>query len=254
MRPTPGRRRVPPGRVLLAVVAVGALSACRAGASVEVEAGAGGTGRVRATVTLDREAARQVPDLADQLRADDLAAAGWELDGPRAVAGGGVTVRATKPFATPAGANRALEELGAPFASLRLRVDRGWWSTSAALEGEVDLSAGLAALGDEELAAVVGGPTLGIDPAAVERELGRPLGEVLAFELVADLPGRVDSNAPEARGGAAVWPVPLGGAVAVRAASEHRDAAALAMAGVAVLSGLALVVVLVRRSRRVSWG
>lgn len=238
----------------MAMVAVGALSACRARVSVEVEAGAGGAGHVRATVTLDREAALQVTDLADQLRVGDLRSAGWEVDGPRAVAGGGVVVRATKSFASAVGANRALEELGRPFAPLRLRVDRGWWRTSAALEGEVDLSAGLGALGDEELAAVVGGATLGLDPAAVERELGRPLAEMLDFELVADLPGTVDSNAPEARGGAAVWPVALGGAVAVRAASEHRDAASLAMAGVAVLSGLALVVVLARRSRRVSWG
>ena len=248
---------MPPGRVTLAVLALVVLSGCRAGVSVEVEATAGGDGRVRATVTLDAEAARQVPDLAEQLRVDDLEAAGWEIEGPSAAPGGGSTVRASKPFASPAGAARALEELGGPsgpFASLRLRVDRGLWRTTSALAGEVDLTAGLAVFGDETLAERLGGPTLGLDPAAVERELGRPLAEVVTLEVVADLPGRLDSNAPGTRAGAAVWPATLGSSVAVRATSEQWNVFSLAMSIVAGVSGLSLVAVLVRRSRRVSWG
>lgn len=248
---------MPPGRATLAVLAVlaaGLLGGCRVGVSVEVETAAGGGGHVRATVTLDAEAARQVPDLAHQLRVDDLEAAGWEVDGPTAAPGGGASVTASKPFATSRGAARALRELGGGFAGLRLRVDRSFWRTTSALEGEVDLSAGLAAFGDEDLAALVGNQTLGLDPPAVERELGRPLAEVLEVELVADLAGRMDADAPEARAGDAVWPVPLGTTVAVRAEAERWNSSSLAMGAVALASGLMLVGVLIRRSRRVSWG
>jgi hypothetical protein len=257
VRPTPGRRPAPPGRatlVALAVLALGLLGGCRVGVSVEVETGADGGGHVRATVTLDDEAARQVPDLAEQLRVDDLEAAGWEVDGPTPLAGGGATVSATKPFATSEGASRALRELGGGFGTLRLRVDRSFWKTTSTLEGAVDLTGGLAAFGDEELAAVVGNPTLGLDPAAVERDLGRPLAEVLAVELVGDLRGRLDADAPGTRGGDAVWPVPLGTTVAVRATAEQWNTLSLALGAVAALSGVALLVVILRRSPRVSWG
>lgn len=257
MRPSPGRRPVPPGRAtaaVLAALAVLLLGACRAGVSVEVETRAGGGGHVRATVTLDAEAAAQVPDLAGQLRVDDLRAAGWTIDGPTPAAGGGATLAATKPFATSEGASRALDELGGGFGSLRLRVDRSFWKTRSTLEGDVDLSAGLGAFGDEELAGVVGGPTLGLDPAAVERELGRPLADVVAVELVGDLAGRVEADAPSTRRGVPVWPVPLGATVAVRASAEEWNTFSLLAGGVSLLAGMLLLMVIIRRSRRVSWG
>lgn len=244
---------MPPGRLILAVAALFVLAGCRVGVSVEVETAAEGGGRVMATVTLDGEAAAQVPDLAEQLRVSDLGAAGWTVEGPTPAPGGGVTVLASKPFATSAGATRALQELGGGFGGLRLRVDRGFWRTTSELTGAVDLSPGLAAFGDEELAALVGNPTLGLDPGAVERELGRPLAEVVAVELVGDLAGEVDADAPRARSGAPVWAVPLGSSVAVRATAQQWNVQRLALAGVSLVAGLSLSVVLVRRSRRVSW-
>lgn len=245
---------MPPGRVILAVAAlVVLLTGCRVGVSVEVETAAEGGGRVRATVTLDGEAASQVPDLAEQLRVSDLRAAGWTVEGPTPAPGGGVTVLATKPFATSEGATRALQELGGGFGGLRLRVDRGFWKTRSELGGAVDLSSGLATYGDEELAGVVGNPTLGLDPAAVERELGRPLSDVVAVELVGDLAGAVDADAPQTRDGAPLWTIQLGSSVAVSATAEQWNVLRLSVAAVAVLSGFSLLVVLLCRSRRVSW-
>ena len=244
---------MPPGRVILAVATLFLLAGCRVGVSVEVEAGVDGGGEVRATVTLDEKAAAQVPNLAEQLRVDDLLRAGWQVEGPSPMPGGGVTVLATKPFATSVGATRALQEVGGGFGGLRLSVDRGFWRTRSELAGAVDLSSGLAAFGDGELAGLVGNPTLGLDPAAVERELGRPLGDVVAVELVGDLAGAVEADAPGIRSGAPVWTAPLGSSVAVRATAEQWNVLRLALAGVSVLSGFSLFVVLVRRSRRVSW-
>lgn len=247
-----GSRRRHATRALVAAAVVLALGGCRADLSVEVAAGAGGGGEVRATVTLDREAAAQVPDLARQLRVEDLERAGWVVDGPGPDEGrdGGVTLRASKRFRSPTGAARAVGELsgvGGPFSTLRLTRDRSLWKTRTALRGTVDLSTGLDAFGDPALAERLGGPGLGLDRAAVERELGKPLTEVLAVELVGRLPGQVTSNANATRAGAPVWPVVLGGTTAVSASSEAWNVSTLAFAGLALLSGIVLLAVLARR-------
>lgn len=243
-------------RLVPAVLSLLLLAGCQAGVSVEVRGARGGGGEVRATVSLDRDAARRVPDLAEQLRTEDLRAAGWRIDGPRPAPAGGAVVRASKPFSSAAGAARAVEELSGgagPFGSLRVTTERTFWKTRTAVRGGVDLSGGLEAFSDEVLAGRLGSP-LGVSPAELEREAGRPLGEAFTFEIVARLPGEVESNAPLTRSGAAVWPVRLGEAVAVAASSEAWNTRRIGFAAVALASALALVVVLVRRSRLVSWG
>lgn len=245
------------GRLLVVAAASVLVAGCRVGVSVELEAGMDGGGEVRATVTLDEEAAAQVPDLAEQLRVDDLRRAGWQVEGPSPTPGGGASLRAAKRFGSPEGADRAVEELsgpGGPFRSLRLTHERSFWKTRSALTGSLDLSAGLDVFGDAALTELLGGPSFGMDPAEVERELGRPLAEVFALEVVGRLPGRVESNAPLVRDGARVWPAGLGETVAVRASAEAWNVPNLALAAVALVSGAALLVVLVSRSRRVSWG
>lgn len=243
--------------MLPAALALLLLAGCRVDVGVEVEAGTDGRGHVRATVTLDEEAASRVPDLADQLRVDDLEAAGWEIEGPSPAPGGGTRLRATRPFSSPAGAARALDELGGSggmFRSLRLTRQRTFWKTRTSLAGSLDLTAGIDVFSDDRLRERLGGPTLGVDPAAVERELGRPLAEVFVFEVTTRLPGDVESNAPTTRGGGAVWPVRLGQTVPVRASSEAWNLVNIGFAAVSLLSALSLVVVLVRRSRALSWG
>lgn len=241
-------------RLALALVAAVVLGGCRADLVVEVDAGSGPAGQVRATVTLDREAAAQVPDLARQLPVDDLEGAGWEVAGPDPAPGGGLTVSAAKRFASTAEAARAIEELsgaGGPFSSLRLTRRRGFWKTATALSGTVDLRGGIGAFGDPALAELLGGPNLGLDPAGLEQELGRPLAEMVGVELVGRLPGTVRANAPGRRDGAPAWAVPLGGTATVAASSEAwNTATAAAVAGAALLA-VALVVALAwRRARR----
>lgn len=225
--------------------------------AVDVRATTTGGGHVRATVTLDEAAAAEVSDLAGELRIDDLERAGWKIEGPTTAAGSGLTVRATKGFTSAAGAARAMEELsgsGGPFRSLVLTRQRTFWKTRTTLRGAVDLSAGLDVFGDDTLKQRLGGPTLGMDPAAVERELGRPLADVFSFELAARLPGGVESNAPVSRGDGAIWPVRLGQSVAVTAGSEAWNVVNIGLGAVSLLAAASLVVVLVRRSRAVSWG
>lgn len=242
---------------LLAALAVLALGACTVDLSVELGVSAAGAGQVQATVTLDKDAAGQVTDLAGQLRVEDLEQAGWEVDGPRPAIGatGGATLRVSKRFASPAGAARAIEELSGadgPFSTLRLTRTRTLWKTKTVLVGKVDLSAGLGAFGDKTLDEKLGAPGLGLDPVALERELGKPLARAVVVRLVGRLPGRTSSNAPAVRAGAPVWPVALGAATAVSASSEAWNVVSLAWLGLALVSALVLLVVLVRRSRLLS--
>ncbi|MDP9070662.1 MAG: hypothetical protein M3N68_05140 [Actinomycetota bacterium] len=216
-----------------------------------MDAGPDGRGQVRATVTLDRAAAEQVPDLARQQRVEDLEAAGWRVEEPERDEDGSVEVRAVKAFSSAAGATRAVEELTGPdgaFRQFALTRTRTFLKTRTRFSGTVDLSRGLEGFIDPVLRERLGGS--GLDSATVERQLGAPLAQVFTFEVRADLPGEVAGNAP---GGRAVWEPKLGQTMALEASAEQWNVLALASAVTAVVSGAALLVVLVRRSRTVSW-
>ncbi len=205
-------------RVLLAGAAIVLLGGCRADVTVAVRAAAEGGGDVSATVSLDKEAAEQVPDLAGQLKVEDLKAAGWRIEGPTPAAGGRTELRAIKAFASPAEATRLFQELTGPtgpFASLRLTRDRSLLKTRTSLTGTVDLAGGLEVFSDEVAREKLGGLPLGIEPARLEAELGRPLADVFGFRLTADLPGDIEG------GGSGVWEVRLGQATAVNASAEQ---------------------------------
>ncbi|MEO7837144.1 MAG: hypothetical protein ABIS21_05835 [Acidimicrobiales bacterium] len=244
-------RRVRPHvlRPLLAGLALLLLSGCRADVTVAVRATAEGGGDISATVSLDEEATAQVPDLAGQLRVSDLKAAGWRIEGPAPAPGGRIEVRAVKPFGSPEEANRTLQELSGadgPFATLRFSRSRSLLKTRGSLLGAVDLAGGLAGFSDPVLKERLGGLALGVEPARLEAELGRPLAEVFGFRLTADLPGRTDANTA-----GLVWQARLGETVTVKAVSEQWNLTTIAFGAASVLSGLALLAVLVRRLHRV---
>lgn len=237
-------------------------TACEVRTTVAVHAGEDGSGRVEVAVGLDDEAVAELPDLdgdgrsatadlAALVRTDDLAAAGWSLSEPAEGEGGLTWVRATKPFGTPAEANVILDELtgpDGPLGSLRLARSDGFTSTEVELTGDVDLSGGLEAFGDEGLAQVLDGEPLGEDAAAIEERLGRPLDEAFRLDLVAELPGAVDANTDERADGAPVWSPRLGGEpVEVEATATQRDLPVLLLMAVAVASAVGLVVLVVRR-------
>ena len=149
-----------------------------------------GRGVVSAAVGLDREALAQVPDLAHQLRVDDLRRAGWQVAGPRRAADGLTWVRATRRVATPQEADAALAQINGPLGPLRgVRVTqtRTPFRTRTRLAGTVDLRPGLAALGDPALAQHLG--LSGLDGAALRRRFGVDLDRALQVRVEAALPG-----------------------------------------------------------------
>jgi hypothetical protein len=239
-------------RLVLAVAALASLAGCKVETTVEVDADADGTGRVVAEVVLDDDAVRRVPGLAEQLRVDDLRAAGWQVEKPRKAAAGGLVVEAAKRFRTPAEAAQAVEELtgpAGPFRGFELRRERSFLRTRTAFSGTVDLGRGIEAFGDDVLRDRLGGSSLGLDPAELESRLGTALSDVFSFRVVARLPGNVSSDASGVEGDGVVWRPALGETVVVHATSVRWNVRSIAAAAVSAVAAAALAIVLARRRR-----
>jgi hypothetical protein len=240
-------------RRLLALVLVAlAAGACQVRTEVGIDVEEDGSGRVTVSVGLDADALERVPQLADQLRTSDLAAAGWDITGPEAGDGGFTWFRAEKGFETPDEATELLEDLAGedgPLRDLSLRRTRSFARTSFEFRGTVDFSGGLEAFGDDELAASLDGEPLGEDVAAIEERLGQTLDNVFRFQLAVRLPGDVSSNAPSTISNGAVWQPRLseGAPVMLLASSTEWRTTTLLWLGGAAVALLALVAVLVRR-------
>jgi hypothetical protein len=239
-------------RLALAALALVALGGCRADVGVSVDSRADGTGRVRVAVTLDAEAAARVPDLADQLKVDDLTAAGWEVEGPEPTEDGGVEVRASKRFRSPREATQVVEEVtgpDGPFRNFRLRRSRSFLKTSTTLEGTVDLTGGIEAFSDESLRRRLGGSALGFDPADLERRSGTTLSDTFGFHVGAELPGEVEANTTLRSGNRVGWTPELGESMLIRASSEAWNTRNIAAAAVSALAALAFLAIVVQRIR-----
>lgn len=234
-------------RRTLAALALLLLAGCRADVTVAIRATAQGGGAVTATLSLDEGAASAVPDMARQLRISDLEAAGWRITGPTPAPGGRTEVRAVKEFSSPAHATLVIQELsgaGGPFDSLRLTRTRSLFKTRTSLTGAVDLTSGLAAFSDATVKERLGGQALGVEPAQIAADLGKPLDEVFGFRLTADLPGDADGDGTESS-----WRARLGEKTTIKAVSEQWNLSTLGFGAVSVLSGFSLVVTLLRRRR-----
>lgn len=238
-------------RVLPMALAAGLLlSGCQVDVSVGVDSRADGSGTVTATVTLDRAASAQLPDLAGHLRVDDLKAAGWQVDGPTDAGDGGKAVTATRRFSDPSGAASAMSQLSGrsgPFQDFRLRRQRSLLKTTTRFEGTVDLTSGIEGFSDDELRARLGGSALGVDVSALQQRLGVVFDRVFTFSVATRLPGDVTSNAPTQAGNGAVWKPTLGEKVLLRAEASQWNTRQITGAVVAVMAGLALALLLLTR-------
>jgi hypothetical protein len=215
--------------------------------SVGIDGHADGSGRVLVSATLDKDAAAQAGPLA----LDDLRRAGWAVDGPRTESEGRSVVRASKPFRTPAEASAAVADVAGgngPFRDFRLTHRRSLLTTRSSFTGTVDLGPGLSAFADDGLRKSLGGPGLGLDPAAVKQATGVDLDKIFRFTVTARLPGSVtSSNAPSHAGNGAVWHPVLGERVELTAASRRYNTGPLLALGALALAVLAGVGVGARR-------
>ena len=231
-----------------ALVAV-VLTSCRVDTQVDVTMVDDGSGVIEVIVTLDEEAAAEVPDLENDLRVEDLEATGWEVQEPAETADGGLEISASRAFATPRQAQEILRQVGGRggmFHDLSVERDHTFGQTEWSFTGTLDLSEGLAAVSDPELTDVLGGEPVGRDPDLLVEEFGAPLNEQFAMTVDVRLPGDEPAGS---------WSAGLGDdPVEMATQSSERDLLVLALAAAAVL-GLLLLLLLflirgVRRRRR----
>jgi len=204
---------------------------------------------VRAGVGLDADALRQIPDLGQQLRVDDLRRAGWTIVGPRKEGDGRTWVRASKAFADAAGARRVVAELNGPtgpFKDFHLTRRHQLLRTKTSFSGTVDL-AGAGALADQRLVQQVG--SSGVDAKTLQQQADALVNQTFRIEVAAHLPGSISSNAPTAVSGGVVWHPKVGEHVRLNATSTAWNLRPLIFGAIAVLAAIAAVVAW-RRGRR----
>lgn len=244
-------RRLLRSALLLGLVVVA--TACQVRTTVTVDVAEDGSGSVEVAVALDEAAVARLPDLDGDgtggagdlvalVRDDDLEAAGWQVGEPSTDAGQ-LALRVTRAFGTPEEADLILAQLtgpDGPLSDLHVTRSKAFGRTTYGFTGTADLSGGLEAFGDADLAAALDGEPLGEDAAAIEARVGQPLGDVFAVEVTAVLPGGGDT-----------WSPRLGdGPVVMQAESTAYDWPVLALAAMAAVSLLALLAVLAVRGLR----
>ena len=239
--------------VALGLLAVLVAGGCQLRINVAVDVDDDGSGVVRVAVGLDEDAVRRVPDLANQLQLDDLVEAGWVITGPAPESDGYTWIRAAKRFATPEQASAIMQEISGPDGPFRdFRVERrsGFLKTTYDFTGSVDLSGGVEGFSDDALRERLDGTSFGVDPAEIEEMAQAALDEIFVFRVAALLPGEVESNAPVAVSGGAVWQPTLGEQATFRATGERWNLVPIGLAVVAALAGLGLLAIVIVRARR----
>jgi uncharacterized protein (TIGR03382 family) len=159
-------------------------------------------------------------------------------------------VTASHGYTTPAQASALVAGLagsgtagGHPF---RLSVEKrhGFWRDERVLQGEVDLTCGVACFGDPGLTRALGFPT-GVNPAPLAAAAGQQPDQVFTFALDARLPGQlVDSNGAQLPDGTLRWTPRLGQRLQLAALTRtwntgHIVAVSVA-AGVTLILGVGL--------------
>lgn len=176
---------------MVALVAVVALmsGACQAKVAVDTTVEGDGTGTVTVSLGLDDEALARLGDPDATVEVADLRAAGWEIPPAERGADGYTWLRATKRFTDADGAARVMAELQPTvFRDFRLNRETGLGRTIWTWTGTVDVSPGIAVLGDPEAAAALGGDPFGGRVAEVEQAEGKPVAQMVDVTVSAQLP------------------------------------------------------------------
>jgi hypothetical protein len=213
-------------------------SGCQVVTRVTVTEHAAGDGQVSVSVTLDHQAADQVPGLAGRLHVADLRKAGWVVVGPTPTADGGQSISASHAFADSRAEQAVMAEVSGeagPFHGLTVQRRRSLLKTRTEVSGPVDLRRGVDALADPALAARLGVPSLAAALSALHAAGGTTPD--LRVEVVARLPGRANRT----------WTVPLGQTTVIIASSEQWNLPNVILAAVSVLAALGFLVLVVAR-------
>jgi hypothetical protein len=232
-------------RALAVLLVMVVLVGCQVKLQVDTKVNPDGSGAVTVSVGLDPAALAQVGDLQDQLKVGDLEAAGWKVTGPSKTSDGYTWVRASKPFADPAQAAAIMAEVnGADGAFRDWKVSRSSsaWSTVWKVDGTVDLRKGMATFSDPALDKALGANGLDDLVTQVEKREGKPVSDMVDVRVSVEVPGATHVYTPTLADRQTT-------AVAVSHAKTTGLAGTLALVGGVVLAALALVALILLRSR-----
>lgn len=248
----PARQRGRRWLLLVLVAVLVALTGCQADLHVDTTVQEDGSGAVTVSLGLDPAALARLGDPDQTVEVADLRAAGWEIPPAEQAADGTTWLRATKRFADADQAAAVMAELNpAVFRDFRLQRDSSLGQTTWTWTGTVDLTKGIAAFGDPEAAAVLGGDPFGGRVAEVEQAEGKPVAQMVDITVSAQLPAAERKQ----------WTPRLGDAqpTVVQAASTKtfglplpagQGVGSLFVVGAVVVLAVVAVVVVRRRTRR----
>jgi len=143
-------------RVLALLAGALVLAACQVDIEVDLTVEPDGTGTITMTATADGEVVAAVPTIADELVLDDVAAAGWTIDGPVATDDGGLTVTMSHDFVSDQEATNLLRSLGPPFGQMTVQRGTTGDETTTQVSGLLGLTNGFQSFADEDLVAAIG--------------------------------------------------------------------------------------------------
>lgn len=249
------------GLLVLTLVTV----ACNVDVSVDVVMREDGSGVITVTATADPDVVAQAPSLANDLRFDDVRAAGWVVDGPTPTPGGGLQVVLSHPFVTPAEGTAILAGIngpGGPLQAITLKRTKVKRTTEFSLTGTLQIAGALDAFSDADLFAALGVTPYNAQIAAA----GVQPAQAVTVHFQAKLPGTVQTSTATAGSASAPtglsWTVPIDGpAVDVTTLATVKDpenvwAGPLAkgaliafIAWIVIAAGFIVYVVMARRRR-----
>lgn len=250
-----------PTRVLRLVAVVAAtflLASCRVDTTVSLHVEPNGSGRVTVVAVADAEIVAKAPNLAADVRVDDLKSAGWKVSGPTATDDGGLTITLERPFRTPAEATSILSQVNGaagPLRSVALGRQGSSSNSTWTLTGSLEVAGGLAAFADDATIQLLGGA-----PYAEEvKASGLDLGDAVGFTFNATIPGKVESTTGLTSNDAVTWKVPMDGSVTDIATTVKNVDVASSIAGVGRyvilfllvvwVAGVVILLAMVRNSR-----
>lgn len=232
------------GLVVVGVLAL--LVGCQVDLHVDLQVNEDGSGSVTVGAGFDEAALARVGNLDQQLRTSDLEAAGWVVTAP-SQEGDRTWIRASKSFATPAEGEVVMAEVtgpAGPFRDFAISVDDGTFGTDYSVQGTVDLTGGPQAFGDDELRALLGGDAYGGTLTSLEQAEGRPVAEMVDFQVTVRMPGETATYAPSL---ADAEPTEIS-----VSSSQRSGLASVAIWGLVALVGVIALVVLRQGFKRVS--
>lgn len=199
-------------RILALCVCAIALASCRVDVTVDMTVEPDGTGTITMVATADAELVAAVPNIGDELATDDIAAAGWVIEGPTPTPDGGLMISLTHNFFSDEEATNLLNSLGPPFNQMDMVRNTAGDDTTTRLSGLLGLSDGFEAFADDDLIAAVGSL-----PFADQIEAGGATPATSMSAVIrATLPGDIDAeqtNGTRLDDGRLEWTVPLDGTI-----------------------------------------